>query len=290
MSTSRGKSRRNGSRTAEGGPRRPIVNGLFYPSEPERLRGRITELVGPAREARAWAVVTPHAALDYAGVPLGRAYSAAAGLRSIRTVLVAAPLHRDPGEAVLLPESTAFATPLGTVEVDIPVMDGLTAEDRRIERDETPFLEEHSIEVQLPFIQVLFPQARIVPLLLGRLTAPRMRELAAAVRSVLSVGSDEVLCVATSNMSSGDEAALWLELLLAGDTRAMLQRMHRRELRACGGLCIALVSSLLREAGPDTSPVELMARSEPAASAGVRGRSAPGPTYAAFALFRNERG
>ena len=104
----------------EGKKTRPAtVEGLFYPADKDELLSRTQELLDRASTppGRASAIITPHAAFDYSGHIAAEAFKAAAQ-RTIKTAVLLGPVHRDLSDAIILPESTKFHTPLGDIAVD----------------------------------------------------------------------------------------------------------------------------------------------------------------------------
>src|SRR4030042_277171 len=162
--------------------RASTVDGIFYPADREGLAQRVQGLLaggGPA--GTAGCLISPHAAYGYSGGPAAAAFQAAAAA-PVQRVLLLGPVHREASDRLLLPESEAYQTPLGATAVDQETVRRLAARDPCFALDDIPHLEEHCLEVQLPFLQTLFPQARLVPLLMGRSPARLVDALAAAVR------------------------------------------------------------------------------------------------------------
>lgn len=151
--------------------RRPAVAGLFYPDDPERLAAEVRSLLdraeAPAAGAAPAAVVAPHAGYAYSGAVAARALRRLEPLRgAVPRVVLLGPSHRVPFPGVALPAAAAFATPLGDVEVDREAVDRLRQrEGVGVHRD--AHAGEHSLEVVLPFLQVLLGDLRLVPLLVG---------------------------------------------------------------------------------------------------------------------------
>lgn len=148
--------------------RRPAVAGMFYPGSPVELRSTVEDLLrgvpadrGPAPKA----VIAPHAGYAYSGPIAAAAFQALAGLPLAR-VLVLGPAHRVPVRGLALPGADAFATPLGEVPVDTEAAAALSDLPQV-----TTFPEahgpEHSLEVELPFLQVLFPGVPVLPIVVG---------------------------------------------------------------------------------------------------------------------------
>lgn len=229
--------------------REPVVDGIFYPSEKQSLAAeirRLHEAVG-SPPGRALAVVSPHAAYSYSGPYAMAAFNAAAA-RTVKFVVIMAPVHRETSDEVYLSESRYFSTPLG----NIPVSTDLTAElmdcSTRFVRNDIPHLEEHAIEVQLPFVQWLFPQAQIVPVLLARATETNARILSRALHIVFADRLDDVLFVVSSNLSSRTDtraANAAMETLVHHVERNnpgdLLTAYHRKDITACGSGCIAAI-------------------------------------------------
>ena len=195
--------------------------------------------------------MTPHAGYDLAGAVMAAAYRSIS-LRSIRTAVLIGPVHRDPTDAIFLPESAAFATPLGNVPVDKEGVRSLLSSDPLFRGDDIPHMEEHCLELQVPFLARLFPGVALVPLLVGN---NRPATAAVLQRSLwLTFGSaDDTVFIVTANMASylvgrdpDAECTLMEDLLGRCDAEGMLAASERRQLSACG---VAGVAALLRLCG-----------------------------------------
>lgn len=184
--------------------RRPAVAGAFYPGSKPVLAGDIQTLLDAAAPAGAQAIgqappkaiVVPHAGYIYSGQTAAVAYARlAAGRQSIKRVILLGPVHRVPVRGLALPGVDAFATPLGDIELDqaaIALLAGL----KQVVVSPAVHAQEHSLEVQLPFLQSVLDDFRLVPLAVGDATA-------AEVAQVLDVlwGGPETLIVVSSDLS-----------------------------------------------------------------------------------------
>ncbi len=229
--------------------REPIVQGIFYPDTRDELKATVERILQETEdkfsiESGATAIISPHASYEFCGTYIGSAFLAATG-RDVQTVVIIGPVHREPEDAIYLTESKYFYTPLGNLEVDEEIVSELEASSTRIFRNDIPHLEEHAIEVQLPFIQYLFPGARIVPILLGRPTLTNARILKNALDTALSQ-KEPALFVASSNLSSHTDretAAQSVKRLIDfidnRDCEGLLSAYHKKEITACGSGCIA---------------------------------------------------
>ena len=149
--------------------REPAVAGSFYPSDPDELRTAIQTLLdgaevlpGPAPRA----LIVPHAGYIYSGSVAASAYAQLLPYRSrYRRVVLLGPAHRVPVSGLALPGVELFKTPLGMVPVGKVAFDQLGRS--AVTVNEAAHLEEHSLETQLPFLQVVLESFRLVPLLVG---------------------------------------------------------------------------------------------------------------------------
>lgn len=178
------------------------VAGTFYPGTPAVLgaavRGYLAE-VGPSPETDTplpKALIVPHAGYVYSGPVAAPAYRRiAAGRDTIRRVVLLGPVHRVPIRGLALPAAQAFATPLGTVAIDTDAA-ARALELPQVQTNEAAHALEHSLEVQLPFLQTVLGDFRIVPLAVGDATA---EEVAAVIDCLW--GGPETLIVVSSDLS-----------------------------------------------------------------------------------------
>ena len=231
--------------------REPIVDGIFYPAEAETLRDEILDLIRgtKAPPGDAFAIITPHAALQYTGALMSAAFTSASA-RKIKTVVILAPVHGETTDEIILPESSYFNTPMGSVPVNGEITEALLSFNPAIKRKESPHLEEHGIEVQLPFVQTIFPEASIVPILVGKAARRVVTLLANALQLVLSELHDTTLFVITTNISANNkkeisarEADLFLEHISAMDWEIIIEAAVKGEISSCGAHCVAAVFS-----------------------------------------------
>ena len=229
--------------------REPIVDGLFYSSEASTLTDTIVRLSERVDVPKidAGRIVAPHATYEYCGPSIASSYKSASG-RSFDVVVIIAPVHREPSNSIILTESEIFTIPTGSIEVDIEAVLEVEACSTKIIRNDVPHLEEHAVEVQLPFVRHFFPNAKIVPVLLGSTTAANVRTLSRALESAFPASNESVLFVASSNLCAGctpgraeTEIALLSSLIESKDADGIVSRYEARELTACGCGCIASI-------------------------------------------------
>jgi AmmeMemoRadiSam system protein B len=176
--------------------RRAAVAGTFYPAEVGILTGTVERLLreAVARGPRPKALVVPHAGYVYSGPVAASAYCELRPPLPTRVVAVG-PAHFEPLRGLALPESPALETPLGQVPLD-PAGAEAVARLPFVGRSDGPHLREHSIEVQLPFLQRLLGRFTLLPLAVGR---AEPAEVAAALE--LLWGGEETLIVVSTDLS-----------------------------------------------------------------------------------------
>jgi len=184
-----------------GQTRRPAVAGTFYPGAPEALadavRGCLADADPPASaEPPPKALIAPHAGYVYSGPVAGSAYARLAPLRArVERVVLLGPAHRVPCRALAAPGCQAFATPLGPVPLDREALDRALSLPQ-VEAFDEPHVEEHSLEVHLPFLQTVLDDFRLAPFVVGDATPEEVAELLE-----LLWGGDETLLVVSSDLS-----------------------------------------------------------------------------------------
>jgi AmmeMemoRadiSam system protein B/AmmeMemoRadiSam system protein A len=178
--------------------RSPAVAGMFYPAQPDALMRVVNAAItaSTADQVPAKAIVAPHAGYVYSGAIAGSAYRSVAQLSDIITrVVLIGPSHRMAFDGIAAPSATGLETPLGIVPIDVAALKRVLkmAEVRVFD---APFEGEHALEVELPFIQTLFPRASVVPFLTGDASP-------AAVERLLEElwGGPETLIVVSSDLS-----------------------------------------------------------------------------------------
>ncbi len=153
--------------------RKPAVAGLFYPSDPRKLNEMISRFITEAdihkQEGTVKAVVVPHAGYVYSGSIAGISFAQLLNNKTApETIWILGPSHFYPFKGASTGPFCIWQTPLGNISVNVPLVMELASNSTLITTIQEPHLEEHSIEVELPFLQhVLAGNFRILPLCLG---------------------------------------------------------------------------------------------------------------------------
>lgn len=178
--------------------RPPAVAGLFYPGSPDALAQEVQRLLAAARPAEysPKALIAPHAGYVYSGAIAASAYAV---LRQaapyIRRVVLLGPTHRVAVRGLSLPAAEAFATPLGNVALDRAAAQAI-ADLPQVSVSPEAHAQEHALEVQLPFLQTVLPDFKLLPLAVGMATPEEVAEVLERLW-----GGAETLIVISSDLS-----------------------------------------------------------------------------------------
>lgn len=229
--------------------RPPAVAGSFYAADAEtlraELRGSFSSPLGPRageRAAPCVAGVVPHAGYVYSGACAAHLY-AALEPRASRAIIVGVN-HRGIGPPAALSPADCWETPLGKARVDRALGRRLLEEVAFLSEDERPHAREHSIEVQLPFLQTALERFTFLPLSLSRLTLGECEELGKALAGLYereAARGERVVLLASTDLShylSPDEAerldGLALERVLALDPQGLYRVVRENDISMCG--------------------------------------------------------
>jgi MEMO1 family protein len=209
------------------------VAGMFYPKDPPHLE-QLLETFFKAGNVNgdSKGIVSPHAGYIYSGAVAGSAFSTISPDFS-GTFVVIGPSHRGYMTCV---SEVPWNTPLGVVENDEEFVKALD-----IEVDEFSHQNEHSLEVQMPFIRYRFPHAKIAPILMGHQDYPGARSIAEKIVAAVRRTKRDVRIVASSDFShyveeqiAKDNDHYAIEPLTRLDVEGFFRRVAEREISVCG--------------------------------------------------------
>lgn len=178
--------------------RHAAVSGLFYPADPALLASHVRQLLGHAHlhTLQPKALVVPHAAYIYSGAIAAEAYATLANVAAaIRRVVLLGPTHRVAVRGLVLPGADRFETPLGTIPID-PVFIDRLRHLKQVTVNPHAHAQEHSLEVQLPFLQTVLTDFTLLPLAVGNASAAEVAEVLETLW-----GGNETLIVISSDLS-----------------------------------------------------------------------------------------
>jgi len=221
--------------------RQPAVAGYFYSGERNRLEKELSELLPAKKEkVRATAVVVPHAGYMYSGGVAGEVY---ASIELPETFIILCPNHTGSGSDFDLWSEGEWSTPLGRVPVDVELCSELMRNFPRAVKDGAAHLREHSLEVQLPFLQYLKGQISFVPLCIRQWEYSYLEDLGHALSKIVSSAGRDILIVASSDMthyetqeSAEKKDRLAIQKMEKVDARGLYDTVHENDISMCGYL------------------------------------------------------
>jgi AmmeMemoRadiSam system protein B len=240
--------------------RRSVIAGSWYPGSASALASTIDGFMaavdeGPL-EGELRGLISPHAGYSYSGRVAAYAYKQLEG-KSYPTVVIVSPIHRHYGGRYLVTSNQYYETPLGMAEVDGQLVSKLGGE---IELNFVDQDAEHSLEIQLPFLQHMLGEFTLLPVMMGDQGLGACRELSVALAKVL--GEKEALLVASSDLAHLHD----YEEVVAHDRfvqrfvndfdpEGLASSLAKNEAQACGGGPIVTVMLTARELGADSAKV-----------------------------------
>ncbi len=235
--------------------RRPsAVAGTFYPARPEELTRQLHELMAPAPTRRSVvAVVVPHAGIMYSGPVAGAVYER---LEFPPSAILLGPNHYGRGSPMAIFSEGSWETPLGEVAVDAELAAALCQACPGLEKDAEAHRLEHSLEVQLPFLQQRAPGLRIVPIIMSVGRLGPVEALGRALATVVAARQPRPLLLASTDFThyEPDSAARLkdrkaIDRILALDPRGLYDTVRRERISMCGYEPTVAVLTALGELG-----------------------------------------
>lgn len=250
--------------------RKPAVADRWYPGEPEALKAMVDGFLANAEpagiEGDILALISPHAGYVFSGQTAAHAYRQIQG-RKFDAVVVIGPSHGEPFRGVSVYNRGGYETPLGVAPVDVELADAIIAEDDDAHFTTSGHRWEHSIESQVPFLQRIVEDLKIVPIAMRRSDLKLCRRLAEAI--VAASKGKRVLIVASSDLYHApdqDPQGSWYDQCVRTDTATLkaIERLdpsafHRGliegQYQACGGGPIVTAMFAAKEMGADRAKV-----------------------------------
>jgi hypothetical protein len=240
--------------------KQPNVAGQFYPDNPAELSSMIDGFLNAANplgvEGEIFALISPHAGYTFSGQVAAFGYKLIKD-KSYKTVVVIGPSHTFGFRGVSVYPQGVFRTPLGDLEVDGEFTKKLLNRDIEISFIPMAFGREHSVEVQLPFLQKVLKGFKVVPIIMGDCSLSTCKKLADLLKEAIGNRRD-ILLVVSTDMYHGydyDEAGivdnLTLSYLKKMDCEGLYNGLREGKLQLCGGLPVVATLILAKELGHD---------------------------------------
>lgn len=223
--------------------RKAAVAGSFYPGRESTLKSAIEKYIIETRKEKALAVLSPHAGYEYSGIVAGAVYSR---VQITDTVVLLGLMHRYIGAEFALFSEGSWETPLGELRIDEELASGIMSNCPDIEKNMAAHEGEHSLEVQVPFLQYFKSDVKIVPILIGTWRYDPLKTVGESLAGSIKESGKEILIVASSDMSHTDSSnpakqkkiseldKQALEKLSALDDKGFYDFIRRNGITMCG--------------------------------------------------------
>lgn len=234
--------------------RNPIVAGQFYPESPSQLKAMIKGMVDEkAVKEEVIGLVSPHAGYIYSGPVAGATISR---VKFKDTFVILGPNHTGMGKPLSIMTQGAWKTPLGEVEIDSELAQKILAVSSYLEEDNLAHQYEHSIEVQLPFLQYFKPDIKLVPIILSYFTGDTYKEIGKEIAKAIKELNEEVIIIASSDMthyepqeSARGKDTQAIEAMLDLNEDELLKRVDELNISMCGYAPAVSLISAAKELG-----------------------------------------
>ena len=229
--------------------REPVVSGQFYPSSPSLLEAQIEGFIDEkAVKEEVIGLVSPHAGYMYSGPVAGAVMSR---IEFKDTFIILGPNHTGSGKPFSIMTEGTWKTPLGEVEIDSELGKQILATCHDLEEDYVAHLFEHSIEVQVPFLQYFKRDVKIVPIMLSHSSGATYKEIGRGIAEAIKGSNKEAVIIASSDMthyepqeSASRKDAKAIEAILELNEDELLKRVEELNISMCGyGPTVSLISS-----------------------------------------------
>jgi AmmeMemoRadiSam system protein B len=243
--------------------RKSVIAGTWYPSNPRILRADIEEFFHNVPDEKIEGTITgliaPHAGYVYSGQVAAFAYKIIRG-ETFDAVILLGPSHRTFFHGVSVYDRGGYETPLGVAPVDVSLAKDIMAQSKMISYIPAAHSQEHSLEIQVPFLQVALKEFRFVPLVLGEQDRQTCYTLADSI--VKAIGDRRVLIVGSSDLSHfhSYEKAVKLDSVVLRriekmDAGGLLKDLEENVSEACGGGPAAVTMMVSKMLGADRTKI-----------------------------------
>jgi len=242
--------------------REPAVAGMFYPDNVDVLKSNINSLLESAQLDRKYAdvfgVVSPHAGYPYSGLSAAYAYNVLKNL-DIETAIILSPSHREYFKGNSIYNGVAYRTPLGNLNVDTNLAEEFAGLSEYIFLSEKGHRTEHAVEVQLPFLQMVKDNIKILPVVIGDQNKIYIDSLAEALSKIMNKSRVIIASTDLSHFHKKTDAG-YLDSIIEKhidnfDYDSLQSDLDERKCEACGGGGIVAMMKAADECGYGNSKI-----------------------------------
>jgi len=238
--------------------RKPVVAGQFYPGSSLALKDEIAKHISKeTKKEKALGLVMPHAGYPYSGPVAGQVISR---VEITDTVIILGPNHTGRGEPYSLMSEGTWETPLGNVEIDTELANAILKNTSYLKDDTLAHAYEHSIEVQLPFLQYFKSDFKFVPISLSSYEGKTLKSIGQGLAQAIKDSNRDVMIIASSDMThyeSHEQAkmkdAAAIEAILKLDEDGLLRKVDELNISMCGWMPTVVMLSCCKQLGAKTA-------------------------------------
>jgi AmmeMemoRadiSam system protein B len=232
--------------------RPPAVAGQFYPDNPKELAALVqqyTRAQNQQEKTHAKACLVPHAGYMYSGRVAGTVFSR---IVLPKKIIILGVRHYPRGEPLAILSAGRWRTPLGDVRIDEDLAKRVCAACPALREDEVAHRREHSLEVELPFLQLLDPNFTFVPIAVGTMRLQELVQVGEGLARVLAAHGEDILVVTSSDMNhyENDECTRWkdrqaIDCMLRADAAGLYDVCQKESISMCGlGPAVVMLTAL----------------------------------------------
>lgn len=233
--------------------RHPAVAGQFYPANPDKLRSQIASFITQSKKIPAKGIMVPHAGYMYSGGVAGKVYSQ---VEIPNRLIILSPNHTGLGSPFSMMDRGEWQLPFGNVQIDHDLADKFKKEFSHLRVDPLAHIREHSLEVQLPFLQFLKEDFRFVPITVGHVRYELCREFGEAIANVVKREKTPILIIASTDMNHFEEHnrtlkkdRLAIDEILKKDPQSLYRVVHEEDISMCGIIPVTIMLTACNKLG-----------------------------------------
>ena len=238
--------------------RNPFVAGQFYPAYSSVLEKQLSELINKkSKKTDCLGIMSPHAGYIYSGGVAGAVFSR---IKVKNTAIILGPNHSGSGKPFSMMTETSWQMPQGEVHINKALAKKLLAASKFLEEDPTAHTHEHSIEVQLPFLQYIKKDFKLIPIVISQSDIGTYKKLGQDIAKTVKKSKEDVIIIASSDMThyEGRESAekkdkLAIEAILELNEEKLIDRVSSMDISMCGSAPVAVMLSACKALGAESS-------------------------------------
>lgn len=236
--------------------RRPVVAGRFYPGNDKKLRESvIPTFQEEAEKFPVKGVISPHAGYIFSGEVAGATFS---HIKPADKYIIIGPNHSGYGSKISITGEDSWLTPLGEIEVDEELRKELVGVSKEIKIDEDAHKMEHSVEVQLPFLQLINKDFSFVPIVSGAVGKNDCMELAKDISNVVNRRDDRIVVIASTDMThyeshdiASNKDKMAIEKILDLNFEGLFDIVEKERITMCGYVPVTVMLGCCKSLGAE---------------------------------------